>query len=290
MKRLELPGMIFNESNSDYHANKAVSFSNLKTLIKSPELFKKDVLDGLIEHESKDAWDIGNAVHCEILEPHKFDAEYKFAPEGYKGTTKEGKALKAECVEKGITLLNAANSIIAKNCIASLKANADIMKLFAQGDPEITWRKSYEAFSVQCRTDWFCHSAPAGLEMWGVNEGDAYVPDLKTTRNLDDWLSDSRWKNPLTNDLFYSGQDAYYRGVMENIVEFDKPLHFLFVVVEKAEPFRSHVFKSPEEVFNWANDTVTYAITDLISRNKSNDWTDERLNGIYEPFIYIDLK
>jgi hypothetical protein len=284
----EIPGMILNEPNAVYHARKdCVSFSDLKKLIHSPELYRKH-MDGLLPSEHKDAWDVGNAVHTAILEPDKI-GEYYFTDGTYKGSTKEGKAIKSECVEKGITLLNASNSSTALRCVKALKESHAI-RLFEHGDPEVVFRVEGSNLKLQCRTDWICHKAPAGLEAFGINEGERYVADLKTTRSVSDWMEEARWKNPLTNDLLYSGQEAYYTPIIDSVLNaagigmVDK---WVFVVVEKEEPNRVAVIRTSKDVLLDAESKVNNALVRLIDRNKLNEWTDERLDGVYEPQIYI---
>lgn len=284
----QIPGMIIGETNEAYHANNEYnSFSDIKKLIHSPELYKKHI-DGLLSNEHKDAWDIGNAVHTAILEPSKL-GEYCFVDETFNGAKKEGKALKAECEKDGRKLLNAANSKIYEQCVGSILSH-NVINLFTEGEPEVTFRVGSANLKLQCRTDWICHSAPAGLEEFGIEAGERYVADLKTTRSIDDWLSDKKWKNPLTNDLFYAGQEAFYTPVIDSVLmaaDMGRVDKWLFVVVEKQEPFRVAVISTPQNVREDASNKVSLALIKLIDHTKANQWTDERLNGVYEPEIAI---
>jgi len=296
MKRPELPGITYDEPNAVYHANEEYnSFSNVKTAMKGPELYKK-TSDGLITVERKDAWDIGNVVHEQILEPEK-PSEFVLTDPSYadmvtKDKTAYTKKLNLECKESGKKLLNLTNSDTARECVKAIR-NDPANALFKQGDAEVTFRFETRNFKFQCRTDWICHSAPAGLEGFGIEEGMRYVADLKTTQSVDDWMNEARWKNPLSNEFFYAGQEAFYTPIIDRILsdgghgKIDK---WVFVVVEKKEPFRVGVFATPDYVLEWATGEVNEAINNLVNRKNTGNWKDERLDGVYEPAIYLRSK
>lgn len=289
MKIIELPGLMRTENNSEYHSNPALSFTGLKTFIKSPELFDKKQR-GELEEEHKDEWDIGSAIHERILEPDRMP-EYRLVSKYYNGAKKSGKKFKKKLDALGITLLNAKNSQIVRDCVSSLK-DKPLMALLdpAHGEPELSWRIGADGFSVQCRSDWFCWSAPAGLEEFGIQEKARYVVDLKSCRDLDDWFSDSKWKNPLINDLLYAGQEKWYLDIINNVLKSGRRRgvdEWLFVVVEKKEPFRCAVIRTPDNARNCASNIVRHALGDLFSRMESGDWKDARTVGVYEPEISI---
>ncbi len=234
-----ISGLIRNEPNAVYHLNEALSFTKLKKFMRSPELLhSKDTL-------SSDALDIGSAVHERILEPER-PACYALAPSTYNGSTKEGKEFKKKTEANGQILINKSNSEIVTGCVQAL-IHSPALSLFQQdyGEAELTWRVG-GSFSAQCRTDWFCWNAPKGLEAFGITQGERYVADLKTTANLDDWFAESKWRNPLTSDLFYAGQEKFYGDIISNVLYRagqSLPQHWLFVVVEKRAPHRVAVIR-----------------------------------------------
>jgi hypothetical protein len=280
-----MKGQILNESNEKYHSNRAVSFSDIKKLMHSPELFKKHI-DGELPREHKYEWDIGSAVHEAILEPNK-RPEYYLTCSDYNGSTKEGKALKAEVEAKGQKLLNASNSETALNCINAL-LNNPCMALFKHGEPEVSWRIGGDKLKVQCRSDWICTDAVEDIPEYGIKKGDCYVVDLKTCRSIDDWMSESRWKNPTTNDLFYAGQEQFYTQIIDTVLaqEGKKVDKWLFVAVEKSEPYRVGVFSLSQEIKNKARNRVDVALQELYERSESGNWSDSRLVGSHEIEVY----
>lgn len=284
----EIPGMTIGESNETYHACDDDSFSDVKIILKSPELYRKHK-DGLIPVERKDAWDVGTAVHDRILEPHK-TSKLRLVGRYYNGAKKSGKKFKKKVDKRGLTLMSVSNSTTVRNCVSAIvKSNA--FKLFNEGDAEVTWRASNgQGVRMQCRTDWICHDAPAGLEAFGIYAGDRYVADLKTTQNLDDWMSESRWKNPLTGDLLYAGQQEFYTPIIDSILrsaKLGKIDAWVFVVVEKKEPFRVGVISAPNNARERARMIINYALGEIAERNKSGDWSDERISGVFTPEINI---
>jgi exodeoxyribonuclease VIII len=83
------PGLYYDISNEDYHGSKEyLSSSQLKLILKDPELFYRTYIKGEKKKESDtEKFDIGTALHTKILEPDKFDSQVTY----YSGT-KRGKA------------------------------------------------------------------------------------------------------------------------------------------------------------------------------------------------------
>jgi hypothetical protein len=75
---------------TDYFAIKALSNSALTCLKQSPEVFRDRYILGKPQAES-DAFRLGSAVHCLVLEPWKFSERYAMAPRVDR-RTKRGKA------------------------------------------------------------------------------------------------------------------------------------------------------------------------------------------------------
>lgn len=66
------PGIYTDISNEDYHASHGISNSGLGLVDRSPAHFKYPK-----ERDSTRHMEIGSAIHCAILEPDRFDDEYK---------------------------------------------------------------------------------------------------------------------------------------------------------------------------------------------------------------------
>ena len=72
------PGKYKDMSNEDYHSDKHYfSSSQLKEALNSPAHFKYYVMDKNSKKKSTPAMDRGTLVHTIVLEPYKFDYEYR---------------------------------------------------------------------------------------------------------------------------------------------------------------------------------------------------------------------
>lgn len=244
-KKLEIPGMIYGESNADYHSNKAVSRSGLKDFRTRPSLFKKKHIDHLIASNETPAMALGTAMHTIVLEPDEFEKNYEVLPHDFRGTTKAGKELMEIIRSEGkIALKHDVYSDLV-DLRESVFSNPIAKALLSQGYPEITWRLSGELYDTQCRTDWFnpCAGPFDIVDDLLPSEGEPYACDLKTTQCLDDWISNG-YNNTIAK-FGYDEQCTFYKAVMNRILKAagHYPVEkFYFIVVEKQEPRETAVF------------------------------------------------
>jgi hypothetical protein len=98
------PGIHHGVPNEEYHQWKALSHSWMGRLRVTPAHLL-DLMDNG-GNESTPAMMVGSAVHCAVLEPAEYESRYAAYPEGCNGTTKEGKAFKANMDAAGITVLS----------------------------------------------------------------------------------------------------------------------------------------------------------------------------------------
>ena len=87
-------------SNADYHADPAISASQLKTVMQSPYHYWSRYLDpDRVAMVPTAAMRLGSLVHCAVLEPDELSTRYQLAPDR---RTKEGKAAVTEMAAAGI--------------------------------------------------------------------------------------------------------------------------------------------------------------------------------------------
>lgn len=302
-------GIIHNEPNDIYHANEAVSNSNIGDFIKRPSLYKKKHIDKDVERKETEAFAVGGGTHSAVLEGiTAFNKNYCVLPDGFslasewakkvigylagetcvitdagiKKTSKKGKEIKAlvdkytkydillgDDVDKYTQALKeiGGKKAIGKkpirkksfdeilDLINSVHSNPVARALLSSGTPEVTFRHKLNDFSVQCKTDWYCESAPE-FDIYDPllpYIGDAYACDLKTTQCLDDWVS-AGFNNTISK-FGYDQQEAFYRMVINKVLGaagYDKIKQFFFIVVEKQEPKECAVFVINEETINAA--------------------------------------
>ena len=258
-----------------YHANPAISHSKLECYRRRPALYwKKYVTKSLPEIEPSSAFRLGSAVHCAVLEPKEFDARYVLKPD-LDRRTKEGNIAFAEfeAQHAGKTILTkeemsqtlAMNSAVDNHPIAS--------QLFADGMPEVTWRKEQPNAlrALQCRTDWF---SALGCEL---TAGAPYVVDLKTVDSLDS----AAFRNfeRAAFSYGYHRQAGFYLPLINEI--YKQPVSQMFyVAVEKCEPYGVAVYRLSDDAIAQGQDEN---IADLIALKKSlenNSWPN------IEPTLY----
>jgi hypothetical protein len=116
---------------------------------------------------------------------------------------------------------------------------------------------------LQCRSDWF---NPDGCEL---TEGRAYVADLKTVESLDD-ESFSNFERAVFR-FGYHRQAGFYLPLITEL--WSKPVFdFVFIVVEKCEPFGVAVFKLTDDAVALGQDETVADLRDLKRCIDSDTW------------------
>ena len=254
-----------------YHANPAISHSKLECFRRRPALFfKKYVAKSLPQSEESNAFRLGSAVHCAILEESTFADRYAVKPECDRRTT-AGKAAFAEwsALNLGKTFISAeelVQVIAMREAVAAHPIACDLLKT---GTPETTWRvpQANALGALQCRTDWF------NAEGCEVSAGAPYVVDIKTVESLD---SDAfRNFERAAFSYGYHRQAGFYLPLINEL--HSKPVaQMYYVAVEKVEPFGCAVYRLSDEAVARGQDEN---IEDLI-----------RLKRCYESGVWPNIE
>jgi exodeoxyribonuclease VIII len=225
-----------------YHANAAISHSKLECFRRRPALFfKKYVAKSLPQSEETNAFRLGSAVHCAILEESTFADRYAVKPDCDR-RTKEGKAQFAEwsAHHLGKTFISAeelVQVIAMREAVAAHPIACDLLKT---GTPETTWRvpQANALGALQCRTDWW------NAEGCETTAGAPYVVDIKTVESLD---SDAfRNFERAAFSYGYHRQAGFYLPLINEL--HSKPVaQMYYVAVEKVEPFGCAVYRLSDE-------------------------------------------
>ena len=255
------------EPNEVYHANDAISHSKLELFRRRPiSYYRRFIAKTVARPEATEAFRIGSAAHCAVLEPDTFYARYAMRPEGIDRRTKDGKAAFAQFESE-----NAGKVVIGSDELGDVREMAAAVahhplasQLLAAGKPELTWRVSPAgSLALQCRTDWF---NPAGCELSGWRP---YVADLKTVESLD---SDAfRNFERACFSFGYHRQAGFYLPLITEITGapvFD----FFFVAVEKVEPFGVAVYRLSDAAIARGQDETITDLVRLQSCLASNTW------------------
>lgn len=244
------------ETNEQYHANDAISHSKLELFRRRPiSYYRRFVGKTLARPEATEAFRIGSAAHCAVLEPTTLLDRYTLRPYGIDRRTKEGKIAFAEfeAANSGKTIMTAEEFAWVHEMTAAVNHHPLASQLLAAGKPELTWRVEPKGgLALQCRTDWF---NPAGCEL---SQGRPYVADLKTVESLD---SDAfRNFERACFSFGYHRQAGFYLPLITEIL--GRPVFdFFFIAVEKVEPFGVAVYRLSDAAIARGQDET---ITDLI--------------------------
>ena len=244
------------ESNEVYHANDAISHSKLELFRRRPiSYYRRFIARTVARPETTEAFRVGSAAHCAVLEPTTLLDRYTLRPYGIDRRTKEGKIAFAEfeAANSGKTIMTAEEFAWVHEMNAAVQLHPLASQLLAAGQPELSWRvQPSGSLALQCRTDWF---NPAGCELSG---GRPYVADLKTVESLD---SDAfRNFERACFSFGYHRQAGFYLPLITEIIG-SPVFDFLFIVVEKAEPYGVAVYRLSDAATARGHDET---ITDLI--------------------------
>jgi hypothetical protein len=254
-----------------YHANAAISHSKLECFRRRPALFfKKYVAKSIPQSEESNAFRLGSAVHCAILEESTFSARYAVKPDLDRRTT-AGKAAFAEwsALNLGKTFISAeelVQVIAMREAVAAHPIACDLLKA---GTPETTWRvpQANALGALQCRTDWWNAD---GCE---TTAGAPYVLDIKTVESLD---SDAfRNFERAAFSYGYHRQAGFYLPLI-NELHSRSVSRMYYVACEKVEPFGVAVYRLSDDAIARGQDEN---IEDLI-----------RLKRCYETGVWPNIE
>ena len=255
------------ETNEQYHANDAISHSKLELFRRRPiSYYRRFVGKTLARPEAAEAFRIGSAAHCAVLEPDEFYKRYAMRPEGIDRRTKDGKAAFAqfEAENVGKVIIGSDELGDVREMAAAVSNHPLASQLLSAGKPELSWRvEPSGSLALQCRTDWF---NPAGCEL---SQGRPYVADLKTVESLD---SDAfRNFERACFSFGYHRQAGFYLPLITEIL--DRPVFdFFFIAVEKVEPFGVAVYRLSDAAIARGQDETITDLVRLQSCLASNTW------------------
>jgi hypothetical protein len=207
-------------SNEEYHADPAISASQLKEIGKSPFHYWKRYVDpDRSPSEPTAAMRLGSLVHCAVLEPNELLQRYAVGPDR---RTKEGKATAERMIADGIEPVSASDFEQALSMAAAVHSHPTAGLLLTNGAAETShwWDDIATGLRCKCRPDWF--------------DGELIV-DLKTCVDA----SPAGFGKAVAA-FHYQLQAAHYlAGTLAK--------RFIFVAVEKSYPFAVGVYELDQE-------------------------------------------
>jgi len=217
MLKLDLP-------NEDYHKSSGISKSQLDIFRRSAYHYWSVFIDPRApERKETDAMRQGTIIHAAVLEPERFEAEYKVAPCKDK-RTKKWKDFMLECGD-GFSPITQAEYERAMRCHEAVRNHAWANAALSDGQAEVSaFAEEPEAgnLEVRSRFDWITTSGA--------------LVDLKTSLDASPWGF-----RKSVRTFKYDLQAAMYKRVAE--LNHIADACFLFVVVEREFPFGVGVYQ-----------------------------------------------
>ena len=255
------------ETNEQYHANDAISHSKLELFRRRPiSYYRRFVAKTVARPETTEAFRIGSAAHCAVLEPDQFWSRYALRPDGIDRRTKDGKAAFAafETENAGKVVITQDEAGAVQEMTAAVQHHPLASQLLAAGQPELSWRvQPSGSLALQCRTDWF---NPAGCELSG---GRPCVADLKTVESLDS--DEFRNFERACFSFGYHRQAGFYLPLITEILG-SPVFDFYFIAVEKAEPYGVAVYRLSDAATARGHDETIADLIRLQNCIKSEQW------------------
>ena len=255
------------ETNEQYHANDAISHSKLELFRRRPiSYYRRFIAKTVARPETTEAFRIGSAAHCAVLEPDQFWARYALRPDGIDRRTKDGKAAFAtfEAANVGKTVITQDEAGAVQEMTAAVQHHPLASQLLAVGQFELSWRvEPVGGMALQCRTDWFNQ---AGCELSG---GRPYVADLKTVESLD--FDAFRNFERACFNFGYHRQAGFYLPLITEIIG-SPVFDFFFIAVEKAEPYGCAVYRLSDAATARGHDETIGDLIRLQACIKDQQW------------------
>lgn len=221
------PGLYPGISRAEYESIEAVNVSKLERFERSAAHAREAIIHPPLPTE---AMDFGTAVHCAILEPHRFSELYVAAPKVDRRTN-VGKIAWAEfeAAHAGAILMDAGDFVAASRMRDAAWADETAKGLLGgQGHNEVAvvWRHA--------ETGLLCKGL---IDRIGAFDGWTWVTDVKTT-------ADARHRE-FTGSIktyHYGAKAAFYLDGCATVAPRDR--RFAWIAVEKTAPYAVKVYEA----------------------------------------------
>jgi len=203
-------------SNTDYHADPAVSASHLHAVAASPyHYWSRYLAPDRPPSVQTAAMKLGSLTHCAVLEPDELAKRYGIAPDR---RTNAGKAVAAEMEAGGIEAVTSTDMEQAMAMAASVRSHQAAAALLRDGKAEQSfwWDDTPTGLRCKCRPDWYTGNT---------------IVDLKTTTDA----SPRGFAKSVAQWRYHVQQNHYLAGTFAE--------RFVFIAVEKTYPYAVGVYE-----------------------------------------------
>ena len=251
-KLIDEPAKLYHQKAGDH-----LSSTNLSRFRRCPQIYYQHRC-GLMSEPERDAYAFGEAFHCLVLEPERFEQDYLIADgpinertgKPYGTETKAYRSWASAQTRPVVSVDNYAAMCSMSSAIQRHERAGILLKDAGHGHAEKVLRAELHGKPCQIRCDWL--DLEVGL-----------IVDLKTTKSLGTFQSSAI-------AFSYIHQLAFYRDVA-NAAGADVDT-VAIVAVEKSEPYRCGLFCPSDKSIEQASDENAAAIAELLECERSNVW------------------
>lgn len=227
---------IHGENIFSYHGRDAVSSTKLAVFHDSPTEYFQTFVTKTMPPKSSWAFDFGQAFHCAMESPAAL-SQHTVAMQFPDFRTDKAKAWRAEMHKERKLILTADELKAIGKMKARVEAEPIAAQLLADTESEVTWRRAFGKYTVQCRTD-----------RWGDKPREIRIPNRATPLLLDRWFVDFKTTTSLAQfrkswiNFGYARQKVFYQEVILSCQSADAspgidiPRAEAFWVVSETEP------------------------------------------------------
>ena len=247
-------------SNEAYHEAPGISKSHLDTIASgSPRHYWQEYInpERPARHETP-ALVLGNAIHAAILQPSLFKTRYAAIPQGLDKRKKDDKLIWEQFKRDNVgkTHLDHSEYQICLRAIDAVQKHPVARGLFQGGIPE------HSFFCIdpetkalrKCRVDYLT---------------DDYVIDVKSTLDA----NEEAFSRDATN-LRYDVAVPWYLDTIDLTRGLARPRKWIWVSIEKAEPFAIGIYYAQSQDIITARDCARKNFRTILRHRELNEWPD----------------
>lgn len=256
-------GVIHGEPSAIYHATNGVSSHRLQDFAAPnvPLLYhRKYIAKAAAPDEPSAAPLFGEYLHTLALEGEAVaDARFVVSP-SFDRRTKQGKidAENFTILNAGKTPISSTDKDLAWRMVDAIRAKPTAVELLSHGKPEVVFRHQMSSFTIQSRIDWFDERMD--------EHGRPLILDVKSIDRLANF--DRQFFK-----YHYARQAAFYQLVVYETLKLAGAWpRFLFIVVEKEEPFQCELREPDAAALDLARDAVMKDLTRLKECYDTGKW------------------
>ena len=244
---------------ADYWRRPGMNWSALHHMDTSPLKFRDEQID---PSPPSATMTLGSAIHCAVLEPHKFEAEYAMF-DGRRGT---GAFAEWQDKHPGAIALKPdewEQCMDAAEAVQRLGQGRDARRLMSRARFEASLFWTDPATGIRCK------ARPDILRMTRETDGRLGVYDLadvKTTTTVD-----ARKFGRLSADMLYHGKMAFAARGVEAVFG-RPPVRVSIIAVEQKRPHDVAVFPVDPDVLYAGDQLVTKLLHQLKTCRKRRTW------------------